>query len=290
MSEMPDYVQEVLDLIEWANGPATSTWGAKRAAAGHPKPFNLQYIGVGNEDAQTDVFRERFKMIHDAVKAKHPEITVIGTVGPFHSGSDYDEGWKFANEQRLEMVDEHYYEKPEWFLNNLKRYDTYDRAKSKVYVGEYAAHDAGRANTWRSALAEAAYLTSSGTQRRRRPAGLVCAAPRQAGPHTVAARHDLFPQHQHPAHGELLRPTDVLPQPWRCLFSARCLRFSIRERRFSGNICILLRQRHQHWRRHPQVRECVFKRHSSAGEPFATRLDQAESNSHGSYGRSQSFQ
>jgi alpha-N-arabinofuranosidase len=160
LDAMPDYIQEVLDLIEWANGPTNSTWGAKRTAAGHPEPFHLQYLGVGNEEHITPVFSERFKLIHDAVKAKHPGITVIGTVGPFHSGADFDAGWKIANEFRLEMVDEHYYEKPEWFLNNLQRYDGYDRAKSQVYVGEYAAHESNRANTLRSALAEAAYLTS----------------------------------------------------------------------------------------------------------------------------------
>ena len=157
MELMPAYLQDVLDLIEWANGPVTSTWGAKRAAAGHP---NLEYLGVGNEDAQTDVFRERFKMIYDAVKAKHPEITVIGTVGPDPSGSDYDAGWKFANEQHLEMVDEHGYKSPQWFWDNLARFDAYDRTKSKVYLGEYAAHDTGHTNTLRSALAEAAYMTS----------------------------------------------------------------------------------------------------------------------------------
>jgi alpha-L-arabinofuranosidase len=159
MDQMPAYLQEVLDLIEWANGPTNSTWGAKRAAAGHPEPFHLKYVGVGNEDHITPVFKERFKPIYDALKTKHPEIVVIGTVGPFHSGADFDEGWKFANEHRFDMVDEHYYEKPAWFLNNLKRYDNYDRAKSKVYLGEYAAHDEGRANTLRSALAEAAYMT-----------------------------------------------------------------------------------------------------------------------------------
>lgn len=160
LDEMPAYIQEVLDLVEYANGPTNSTWGARRAAAGHPAPFHLQYLGVGNEEHITPVFKERFKLIHDALKAKHPEITVIGTTGPFHSGEDYDAGWKIANELNIAMVDEHYYEKPEWFLNNLQRYDTYDRARSKVYVGEYAAHDKDRVNTLRSALAEAAYLTS----------------------------------------------------------------------------------------------------------------------------------
>jgi alpha-N-arabinofuranosidase len=160
LEAMPAHIQEVLDLIEWANGPASSTWGAKRAAAGHPEPFRLQYLGVGNEEHITPVFEERFRMIRDAVKARHPEITVIGTVGPAPDGPDFEAGWKIADALKLEMVDEHYYQRPDWFWNHLKRYDAYDRARSHVYLGEYAAHDAGRANTLRSALAEAACLTS----------------------------------------------------------------------------------------------------------------------------------
>jgi len=160
LEQMPEYIQEVLDLIEWANGPADSEWGAKRAAAGHPEPFGLKYIGVGNEDQITPVFKERFKMIYEAVKAKHPEIVVIGTVGPFPDGEDFEAGWKFADELKLPMVDEHYYRPPQWFWDNLKRYDSYDRSRSKVYVGEYAAHDDRRRSTLRSALAESAYLTS----------------------------------------------------------------------------------------------------------------------------------
>jgi alpha-L-arabinofuranosidase len=160
MTDMPAYVQDVLDLIEYANGPATSKWGAKRAAAGHPEPFHLQYLGVGNEDKMTDGFEARLKMIFDAVKAKHPEITVVGTVGPAPSGPDFTRGWKFASEQRVPIVDEHYYQHPQWFWDNLLRYDSYDRAKPHVYVGEYAAHDDKRRNTLRSALAEAAHLTS----------------------------------------------------------------------------------------------------------------------------------
>jgi alpha-N-arabinofuranosidase len=159
LEEMQEYIQEVVDLIEYANGPVTSVWGAKRAAAGHPQPFNLEYLGIGNEDKITPEFRERFKLIYDVVKAKHPEITLIGTVGPFHSGEDFEQGWKFAHQLAVPVVDEHYYERPEWFLNNLKRYDTYDRSASKVYVGEYAAHDVKRESTLRSALAEAAYMT-----------------------------------------------------------------------------------------------------------------------------------
>jgi len=160
MAEMPDYVQEVLDLIEWANGPVSSTWGAKRAEAGHPEPFGLEYLGVGNEDRITPIFKERFKMIYDAVKAKHPEIVVIGTVGPRPDGEDYDDGWDFARDLNLDMVDEHGYKEPDWYWNNLSRFDSYNRHSSTVYLGEFAAHDTGRANTLRSALAEAAYMIS----------------------------------------------------------------------------------------------------------------------------------
>ncbi len=161
LADMPAYIQDVLDLIEWANGPVDSTWGSKRAAAGHPAPFGLQYLGVGNEDQITPDFAERFQMIYAAVKAKHPEITVIGTAGPFPKGEDFEAGWKVAHDLKVPVVDEHYYQSPEWFWENLARYDGYDRAQGKVYVGEYAAHDGQpRRNTLRSAIAEAAYLTS----------------------------------------------------------------------------------------------------------------------------------
>jgi alpha-L-arabinofuranosidase len=156
LSEMKDYIQEVLGLIEYANGPATSKWGAKRAESGHPAPFNLEYIGIGNEDKQTPEFRERFKLIYDAVKAKHPEITVIGTVGPSPDGEDFELGWKFARELNVPLVDEHYYMKPEWFVANQKRYDSYSRAESKIYIGEYASWG----NTLLNAISEAAYMTS----------------------------------------------------------------------------------------------------------------------------------
>ncbi|WP_288153302.1 alpha-L-arabinofuranosidase C-terminal domain-containing protein [Phocaeicola sartorii] len=161
MEEMPQYVQDVLDLIEYANGDAKKTvWGKKRAQAGHPNPFNLKYIGIGNEDLITDIFEERFTMIFNAVKEKYPEVTVIGTVGPFYEGSDYEEGWKFASKIGIPMVDEHYYNTPGWFINNQDFYDRYDRNKAKVYLGEYAAHLPGRPNNIETALAEALYLTS----------------------------------------------------------------------------------------------------------------------------------
>lgn len=161
LAEMPGYIQDVLDLIEWANGPASSKWGSVRAAAGHPAPFGLKYLGVGNEDAITPIFKERFQMLQATLKAKHPEITVIGTVGPFADGEDFTNGWAFAKELKLAMVDEHYYVPPQWFWENQFRYDKYDRQGTQVYVGEYAAHDRDKArNSLRSAIAEAAGLAS----------------------------------------------------------------------------------------------------------------------------------
>lgn len=158
LCEMDDYVQDVLDLIEWANGNKNTEWGKIRAEAGHPEPFNLKYIGIGNEDLITDIFKERFELIYNAVREKHPEITVIGTVGPFSEGSDYREGWKFATELNLPMVDEHYYQPPGWFLNNQDFYDRYDRNKSKVYLGEYATHIPGRRLNMETALFDALHL------------------------------------------------------------------------------------------------------------------------------------
>lgn len=156
MEDMDEYVQDVLDLIEYANGPVTSVWGKKRAEAGHPKPFNLKYVGIGNEDLISDVFEERYRMIVKAVQKKYPEIIIIGTVGPFFEGTDYNEGWAIANDLKLPIVDEHYYQSPGWFINNQDFYDSYDRSKSKVYLGEYAS----RGNKFYNALAEALYLTA----------------------------------------------------------------------------------------------------------------------------------
>lgn len=162
MSEMGAYIQDILDLIEWANGDARKTkWGKIRAEADHPKPFNLKYIGIGNEDLITDVFEERFTMIYLAIKEKYPEMIVVGTVGPFNEGTDYVEGWKLADKLGVPMVDEHYYQSPGWFLHNQDFYDKYDRSKkTKVYLGEYATHIPGRRANMETALTEALYLTA----------------------------------------------------------------------------------------------------------------------------------
>ena len=158
MADMPAYCQEILHMIEWANGdPATSKWAKMRADAGHPAPFHLKYIGIGNEDLVSTTFEERYEMICKAIKQKYPDIIVCGTVGPFHNPSaDYIEGWRFAKAHHdlIDMVDEHYYESPGWFLHHQDYYDDYDRKGPKVYLGEWASRDRRVEN----ALVEAIHL------------------------------------------------------------------------------------------------------------------------------------
>lgn len=156
MDSMDEWVDEVFDLIEWANGDATTEWGRVRAAAGHPEPFNLKYVGLGNEERISPEFKERFKYIYDKVTAEHPEIIIVGTAGPgSHPGNpDFENGWNIANELGLPILDEHYYEPREYFMNS-RQYDSYPRdRKTKVYLGEYAAKDKKLID----ALAEALYL------------------------------------------------------------------------------------------------------------------------------------
>jgi alpha-L-arabinofuranosidase len=133
-----------------------------RADAGHPKPFNLKYIGIGNEDIISTVFEERYEMICKAIREKYPDIKICGTVGPFHSPSaDYLEGWDFAKKHPdlQYMVDEHYYESTGWFMHHRDYYDSYDRKGPKVYLGEYAASTNVKRPNVETALAEALYLT-----------------------------------------------------------------------------------------------------------------------------------
>ena len=157
MSEMDEWVSEALDLIEWANGdPATSKWAKMRADAGHPKPFGLKYLGLGNEEKISPEFIERFEYIYDKVTKAHPEIVIVGTAGPgSHPGNpDFEAGWKLAEEIGMPIIDEHYYEKNDYFLKS-RQYDKYPRdRKTKVYLGEYAAKDKKLID----ALAEGLYL------------------------------------------------------------------------------------------------------------------------------------
>lgn len=156
MSDMDEWTQDVLDLIEWANGDVTTKWGKLRAEQGHPKPFNLKYIGLGNEEKISPEFAERFKYVYDRVTKAHPEIVIVGTAGPgSHPGNpDFENGWKLANELGIPVLDEHYYEPRTYFETN-RQYDKYPRdRKTKVYLGEYAAKDKKLSD----ALAEALYL------------------------------------------------------------------------------------------------------------------------------------
>ena len=157
MEDMDEWVAEAIDLIEWANGdPATNKWAKMRADAGHPAPFNLKYLGLGNEERISPEFAERFKYIYERVTKAHPEIVIVGTAGPgSHPGnSDLDNGWKLAEELGMPIIDEHYYEPNNYFLNK-RQYDNYPRdRKTKVYLGEYAAKDKKLID----ALAEGLYL------------------------------------------------------------------------------------------------------------------------------------
>ena len=157
MSEMDEWVAEAIDLIEWANGdPATNKWAKMRADAGHPKPFNLKYLGIGNEEKISPEFIERFKYIYERVMKAHPEIVIVGTAGPgsHKDNPDFEAGWKLAEELNMPILDEHYYEPNDYFLNK-RQYDNYPRdRKTKVYLGEYAAKDKKLID----ALAEGLYL------------------------------------------------------------------------------------------------------------------------------------
>lgn len=153
--DMPAYIDEVLGLIDFCNADsATNKWAAKRAAMGHIEPFNLEYLGIGNEDLIDDVFKNRFQQIFDAVKAAHPEITVVGTVGPAPSGQDYEQGWAYAREAGIPIVDEHSYQSSSWWFHNLDHYDHTDRKGPKVYLGEYGSWDTQLIN----GLSEAAFM------------------------------------------------------------------------------------------------------------------------------------
>ena len=189
MDQMPAYVDELCHLIEWANAdPATNEWARMRADAGHPEPFHLKYLGIGNEDIISTVFEDRYEMICKTIRQRYPDIKICGTVGPFHTPSaDYIEGWDYARRHPdyQYMTDEHYYESTGWFMHHRDYYDNYPRLLSveslelrgisseqtslnsqhltfnspKVYLGEWAASTRARRPNVETALAEALYLT-----------------------------------------------------------------------------------------------------------------------------------
>ncbi|MDR6977249.1 alpha-L-arabinofuranosidase [Streptomyces sp. 3330] len=149
------HIQDTLDLIEFANGPVTSTWGRKRARMGHPQPFRLTHLEVGNEENLPVEFFARFEQFRAAIAAKYPDITVISNSGPDDAGSTFDTAWQLNRDAGVAMVDEHYYNSPQWFLQNNDRYDAYDRGGPKVFLGEYASWG----NAFKNGLAEAAFMT-----------------------------------------------------------------------------------------------------------------------------------
>ncbi|MBT2376915.1 carbohydrate binding domain-containing protein [Streptomyces sp. ISL-111] len=149
------HIQDTLDLIEFANGPVTSTWGRKRADMGHPGPFGLTHVQVGNEENLPREFFERFTKFRTAIEAKYPGITVVSNSGPAAAGATFDTLWQLNRDAGVAMVDEHYYNSPRWFLENNQRYDSYDRSGPKVFLGEYAS----QGNTFGNGLAEAAFMT-----------------------------------------------------------------------------------------------------------------------------------
>jgi alpha-L-arabinofuranosidase len=163
LNDLDPYIQDALDLIEFANGATTTTGGRLRASMGHPEPFNLKFLGVGNEQWE-EQYIERYKVFEKVLHQQHPEIKIVSGAGPYQAGKYFDFAWSELRKLSPALIDEHYYMPPEWFMKNASRYDNYDRKGIKVFAGEYAAHgkeaEAPESrNTWLSALAEAAFMT-----------------------------------------------------------------------------------------------------------------------------------
>lgn len=161
--ELNTFIQDAIDLIEFANGSVTSPWGAKRAAMGHPEPFNLKMIGIGNENWQQP-YIERYARFHAVLKQKHPEIQLISSAGPGPEDNHFKYAWPKLRELNADIVDEHCYARPDWFFNNTHRYDNYDRKGPKVFFGEYAAQSdkivsVHNRNNLECAISEAAFMT-----------------------------------------------------------------------------------------------------------------------------------
>lgn len=163
MEDLDPYIQDALDLIEFANGDTSTAWGKVREDMGHPEPFNMKYIGIGNEQWGPEYIK-RYKEFEKAIKNKYPDMIIVSGSGPFPDGEYFEYGWEQLTELGAEIVDEHYYRSPEWFRENADRYDSYDRKGPKVFAGEYAAQSVAIAspdnkNNWETALSEAAFMT-----------------------------------------------------------------------------------------------------------------------------------
>ncbi len=182
MNELNPYVQDALDLIEFANGDVNTPWGKIRSEMGHPEPFNLKMIGVGNEQWGPE-YIERYTIFEKAIKSKYPTIKIVSGAGPFPEGDYFEYGMKELKKLNAEIVDEHYYKNPKWFRDNATRYDNYDRKGPKIFAGEYAAQSVAIAspdnkNNWECALSEAAFMT--GLERNAEVVNLTSYAPLMA--------------------------------------------------------------------------------------------------------------
>jgi alpha-L-arabinofuranosidase len=178
MKDLDPFIQDALDLVEFANGDVSTKWGKVRADMGHPAPFNLKMMGIGNENWGPQ-YIERLKAFQTAIKAKYPNIKLICSSGTDPNGERFDYLNSELRKLNADFIDEHYYRKPEWFLQNARRYDNYPRTGSKVFGGEYASHVdktvGSNRNTWLAALSEAAFMT--GLERNADVVGMASYAP-----------------------------------------------------------------------------------------------------------------
>ena len=159
VDELQPYIDDALDLIEFANGGVDTKWGALRAEMGHPAPFNLKYLGIGNEQWD-ELYPEHLKPFLDQMRAKHPEIKIVGSSGPDSEGAQFDYLWPQMKALKADLVDEHFYRPYDWFLAQGNRYDNYDRKGPKVFAGEYACHATGKKwNHYKASILEAAFMT-----------------------------------------------------------------------------------------------------------------------------------
>lgn len=192
--QLDEWIQEALDLISFANDDASAQWGRIRCELGHPEPFGLEYIGIGNEEVGEGFF-ERYPYFHKAIKEKYPDIQIIASSGPFAAGGEYEKGWNCARRNHADLVDEHYYMAPEWFLANHHRYDSFDEKDPRVFLGEYASWG----NTWYNALIEASYMT--GMERNSEKVGLACYAPLLCNVNYINWKPDMIWFDNHQAYG-----------------------------------------------------------------------------------------
>ena len=159
LDELQPFIDDALDLIEFANGPADSQWGGLRASMGHPEPFGLKYLGIGNEQWD-QTYPDHLRPFVEQIRAKYPEIKIVGSSGPDSEGAKFDYLWPEMRKLGADLVDEHFYRPYEWFLAQGNRYDNYDRKGPKVFAGEYACHARGKKyNHYKAALLEAAFMT-----------------------------------------------------------------------------------------------------------------------------------